>query len=136
MRARTYTFIFVLELTVLQCKLHKRKCSMFKIGKNLLHFVCGFCLVAHKHTTENRFTHSVLFYLHSKRTCGIVHVHGSIDFNIEREQLDTTRARAHQYWHVIAQLCTEMGIKKHIYRNGSNRNRCKIEVSSERNEMK
>lgn len=31
---------------------------------------------------------------------------------IQREQLDTTRARAHQYWHVIAQLCTEMSIRK------------------------
>lgn len=45
----------------------------------------------------------------------------------EREivQLDISCARAHQFWHVIAHLCTEMGIRK-----------SQIEVSRERNEMK
>lgn len=116
-----------LELTVLNANCIRE--SRFKIGKNLLHFVCGLhVLVAHKRTYKWKSvtnTHRI-FYLHSETHMWHI-VHGWTDFNVRRERKSPAGhiscARAHQYWHVIAQLCTEMGIRK-----------SEIEVSSERNE--
>lgn len=78
------------------------------------------------------YKHSPHFIYIPKRTCGTLFVVEPISMYT---QTQTERkspaglghmscARAHQYWHVIAQLCTEMGIRK-----------SEIEVSSERNEI-